>query len=89
LTPVRSIARIPGGPEMLRLLSFAVFSCHLVDCCAARWRTEAAALLPAVLTAIVTEATSGALFFNLGVTLARVAFAFTLAMTLGHCHRLP
>src|SRR5258706_459377 len=37
----------------------------------------------AVLAAIAAEAGSGALFFNLGVTLARVALAFTLAMTLG------
>ncbi len=67
---------------MLRLLSFAVFL--------ATWWI--AALLagaerlpppPAVLAAIATEANSGALFFNLGVTLARVALAFTLAMTLG------
>ena len=67
---------------MLRLLSFTVFL--------ATWWI--AALLagaeklpppPAVLTAIITEAHSGALFFNLGVTLARVALAFTLAMTLG------
>ena len=67
---------------MVRLLSFAVFL--------ASWWV--AALLvgpaklpapPAVLTAIITEARSGALFFNLGVTLIRVALAFTLAMTLG------
>ncbi len=38
---------------------------------------------PAVLAAVMTEARSGALFFNLGVTLARVALAFILAMTLG------
>ena len=38
---------------------------------------------PAVLAAMVTEARSGALFFNLGVTLVRVALAFTLAMSLG------
>jgi NitT/TauT family transport system permease protein len=65
-----------------RLLSFAVFF--------ATWWV--AALLagdaklpspPVVLTAMVAEARSGALFFNLGVTLARVALAFTLAMTLG------
>src|SRR5262249_13842000 len=31
----------------------------------------------------LTEAKSGALFFNLGATLARVALAFTLAITLG------
>ena len=67
---------------MLRLLSFAAFL--------ATW--WGAALLagdaklpspPAVLVAIVAEAKSGALFFNLGITLARVALAFTLAMTLG------
>jgi NitT/TauT family transport system permease protein len=33
--------------------------------------------------AMTAEARSGALFFNLGMTLARVALAFTLAMTLG------
>ena len=38
---------------------------------------------PAVLAAIVAEAQSGALFLHLGVTLARVALAFILAMTLG------
>ena len=36
-----------------------------------------------MLTAIIAEARSGALVFNLGVTLARVALAFVLAMTLG------
>jgi NitT/TauT family transport system permease protein len=43
-------------------------------------------LLPdprAVAFAIAEEARSGALAFNLGVTLARVAVAFALAMTLG------
>jgi NitT/TauT family transport system permease protein len=67
---------------VLRLLSFATFL--------ASWWI--AALLagstklptpPAVLQVIVHEANSGALFFNVGVTLARVVFAFTLAMTLG------
>jgi NitT/TauT family transport system permease protein len=38
---------------------------------------------PAVLAAIVTEARSGALFYQLGITLRRVALAFALAMTLG------
>src|SRR6266700_1782541 len=80
-TPAHSTARSPET-EMLRLLSFTVFL--------ATWWI--AALLagpeklpapPAVLTAIVAEASSGALFFNLGVTLARVALAFTLAMTSG------
>ena len=39
---------------------------------------------PAVLAAIVAEARSGALFFNLGIAAgARRSLAFTLAMTLG------
>ena len=67
---------------MPRLLSFAVFL--------ATWWS--ASLLvgdaklpppPAVLAAVISEASSGALFLHLGVTLARVAFAFTLAMSLG------
>ena len=67
---------------MPRLLSFAVF--------VATWWI--ASLLvgdaklpppPAVLTAMMAEARSGALFLNLGVTLARVALAFVLAMSLG------
>jgi NitT/TauT family transport system permease protein len=37
----------------------------------------------AVGLAIMQEARSGALFFNLGVTLARVAVSFTIAMALG------
>ena len=37
----------------------------------------------AVVEAMLHEAQSGALFFNLGVTLARVAAAFTIAMVLG------
>jgi NitT/TauT family transport system permease protein len=36
-----------------------------------------------VFVAMANEARSGALFFNLGATLARVAAAFALAMTLG------
>jgi NitT/TauT family transport system permease protein len=36
-----------------------------------------------VLQAIAHEASSGALFFNLGVTLARVLVAFAIAMALG------
>ena len=43
-------------------------------------------MLPApttVLNAILTEARSGELFYQLGVTLARVLVAFTLAMTIG------
>ena len=38
---------------------------------------------PVVLAAVIAEAHSGALFFHLGVTLARVALAFVLAMTVG------
>jgi len=38
---------------------------------------------PAVLAAMIAEARSGALFLNLGATLARVALAFVLAMSLG------
>ena len=79
--PVRSITRSPEI-EVPRLLSFAVF--------VATWWI--ASLLigdaklpppPTVLAAMTTEAKSGALFFNLGVTLARVALAFVLAMSLG------
>ncbi|MBP1295567.1 NitT/TauT family transport system permease protein [Bradyrhizobium elkanii] len=67
---------------MLRLLSFALFI--------ATWWI--ASLLigdaklpapPAVLSVLGAEARSGALFVNLGATLARVALAFTLAMALG------
>src|SRR5712671_464136 len=67
---------------MLRLLSLAVFLFTW-------WAASLMAgeqMLPApatVLGAIVVEARSGALFFNLGVTLARVALSFALAMTLG------
>jgi NitT/TauT family transport system permease protein len=67
---------------VLRLLSIAMF--------AATW--EIAALfagprnLPAplaVLRRLVVEAESGALFYHLGVTLLRVAAAFTIAMAIG------
>jgi NitT/TauT family transport system permease protein len=67
---------------VLRLLSFAIFL--------ATWWI--AALLagsaklpapPAVMQVVIAEAASGALFFNIGVTLARVALAFTLAITVG------
>nr|WP_245164297.1 ABC transporter permease subunit [Bradyrhizobium elkanii] len=66
----------------MRLLSFALFI--------ATWWI--ASLLigdaklpapPAVLSVLGAEARSGALFVNLGATLARVALAFTLAMALG------
>ncbi len=67
---------------MPRLLSFAVF--------VATWWIGSLLIgdaklppPPAVLEAVMAEARSGALFFHLGVTLARVALAFTLAMTLG------
>jgi NitT/TauT family transport system permease protein len=81
LTPAHSIVRSPKT-EMFRFLSFTTFL--------ATWWI--AALFaggeklpppPAVLAAIVEAANSGALFLNLGVTLARVGLAFTLAMTLG------
>ena len=36
---------------------------------------------PTVFAAMIAEARSGDLFFHLGVTLARVGLAFTLAMT--------
>src|SRR5258706_14992160 len=67
---------------MLRLLSLAVFLFTW-------WAASLMAgeqMLPApatVLSAIVIEARSGALFFSLGVTLARVTLSFALAMTLG------
>jgi len=67
---------------MLRLLSLAVFLFTW-------WAASLMAgeqMLPApatVLSAIIVEARSGALFSNLGATLARVALSFTLAMTLG------
>jgi NitT/TauT family transport system permease protein len=67
---------------VLRLLSFVLFI--------ATWWIASllvgAAKLPAppvVLSAMMAEARSGALFLNLGATLARVALAFTLAMALG------
>lgn len=67
---------------MLRLVSFAVFL--------ATWWIAALFVdnsklpaPPAVMKAMMSEASSGALFFNLGATLARVALSFTLAMTLG------
>jgi NitT/TauT family transport system permease protein len=67
---------------MLRLVSLAAFI--------AAWSVGSLATgeqtLPSpatVLASIVAEAQSGALFFNLGVTLARVFAAFTLAMAVG------
>jgi NitT/TauT family transport system permease protein len=67
---------------VLRLLSFVLFL--------AIWWIAAlfvgGAKLPApsaVLQAMIAEARSGALFLHLGATLARVALAFVLAMSLG------
>ena len=67
---------------MLRLLSFALFI--------ATWWIASLVIgdaklpaPPAVLSVLIAEARSGALFVNLGATLARVALAFTLAMALG------
>jgi NitT/TauT family transport system permease protein len=67
---------------MARLLSLGIFL--------ATWWIASLAMGPqmlptpvAVLSAIIEEARSGALLFHLGATLARVALAFTLAMTLG------
>ncbi|MCC8983915.1 ABC transporter permease [Bradyrhizobium acaciae] len=67
---------------MLRLLSFALFI--------ATWWIASLVIgdaklpaPPAVLAVLATEARSGALFVNLGATLARVALAFTLAMAIG------
>lgn len=67
---------------MLRLLSLLAFI-------AVWWVASIFAgsqMLPGphhVLAAIVTEAESGELFFQIGVTLLRVFFAFTLAMAAG------
>ena len=66
----------------LRLLSIAL----LLALWVAASRLAGPRLLPdpeAVGLAIVAEARSGALTFNLGVTLARVAAAFVIAMVLG------
>ncbi|HEX6216957.1 MAG TPA: hypothetical protein VFZ38_19110, partial [Vicinamibacterales bacterium] len=67
---------------MPRLLSFAVF--------VATWWIASLLIgdvkLPppaTVVAAMIAEASSGALFFHLGATLARVALAFVLAMSLG------
>ena len=67
---------------MLRLLSFALF---LVIWWIAALFVGGAKLPspPAVLQVMIAEASSGALFLHLGATLARVALAFTLAMSLG------
>jgi NitT/TauT family transport system permease protein len=65
-----------------RLLSFAVFvATWWVASLLARDATLPPP--PTVLTAMMAEARSGALFLNLGATLLRVALAFVLAMSLG------
>lgn len=67
---------------MLRLLSFAVFlgSWWIAAVLAGSTKLPTP---PAVLNVAISEAASGALFFNIGVTLARVALSFTLAITVG------
>jgi NitT/TauT family transport system permease protein len=66
----------------MRLLSVAVF---IVTWWIASLLASSVKLPPppAVLAAMMIEAKSGALFLNLGATLARVALSFVLAMTLG------
>jgi len=67
---------------MLRLFSLALF---IAAWFCGSW-IAGERMLPApdtVLAAILAEARSGALFFHLGATLARVFLAFTLAMTAG------
>ena len=86
--PAHSIARSPET-EVLRLLSFAVFLATWWIASLLAGDAEAAAAARRARRRSLTEAKSGALFFNLGVTLARVALAFILAMTLGRRHRLP
>ena len=80
--PAHFIARGRGMNLALRLISIALLlavwfaGSHLVG----------TRLFPEPQTvglAIAQEARSGALFFNLGITLARVAVAFTIAMALG------
>jgi NitT/TauT family transport system permease protein len=64
------------------LLSFAIF---LATWWIAALLTGSAKLPPpaAVIKVVIAEAASGALFINLGATLARVVLAFSLAITLG------
>jgi NitT/TauT family transport system permease protein len=67
---------------MLRLLSLALF---LATWFVGSW-LAGERMLPApieVLAAVLSEARSGELFLQLGATLARVALAFVLAMTVG------
>ncbi len=67
---------------MLRLLSLAAFLATWWIAALLAGSTKLPAP-PAVLATVITEAESGALFLHLGATLARVALAFVLAMTLG------
>ena len=67
---------------MLRLLSLALF---IATWFVGSW-LAGERMLPApteVLAAVLAEAQSGELFLHLGATLARVALAFVLAMTVG------
>ena len=67
---------------MLRLLSLAVFLGSWWIAAALAGSTKLPTP-PAVLNVAISEAASGALFLNIGVTLARVALSFTLAITVG------
>src|SRR3954451_17117692 len=81
LSPAPTTTR-SSETEVLRLLSIVVF---LASWWLATLLVGPAKLPPPrlVLAAIMGEARSGALFFHLRVTLARVAVSFILAMTLG------
>jgi NitT/TauT family transport system permease protein len=67
---------------MVRLFSFAVF---LATWWIAALLTGSTKLPspPAVMNVVISEVASGALFLNVGATLARVALSFSLAMTVG------
>jgi NitT/TauT family transport system permease protein len=67
---------------VLRLLSLAVFLATWWIAALLAGSTKLPAP-PVVLATAISEAESGALFLHLGATLARVALAFVLAMTLG------
>src|ERR1700756_781463 len=79
--PARIITRSPET-EVLRLLSFVIFLATWWIAALLAGSTKLPAP-PAVMQVVMTEAASGALFLNIGVTLARVALAFTLAITIG------
>src|SRR5262249_58744210 len=82
LRPAPSIARPRGNDLGARLISLAA----LIAAWYVGSQLAGARMLPdpqAVALAIVEEASSGALAFNLGATLARVAVAFIIAMLLG------